>query len=37
MLNKVVLVGRFTKDAELRSTGTGTSVTSFTLATDSDF
>lgn len=37
MLNKVVIMGRFTKDAELRSTGTGTSVTSFTLATDSDF
>lgn len=37
MLNKVVIMGRFTKDTELRSTGTGTSVTSFTLATDSDF
>lgn len=37
MLNKVVLMGRFTKDPELRATGTGTSVVSFTLAVDRDF
>jgi single-strand DNA-binding protein len=37
MLNKVVLMGRFTKDPELRSTGQGTSVASFFLAVDRDF
>lgn len=37
MLNKVVLMGRFTKDPELRATGMGTSVASFTLAVDRDF
>ena len=37
MLNKIVLMGRFTKDAELRSTTSGTSVTSFSLAVDRDF
>ena len=33
-LNKVILTGRLTKDAELRATATGTDVTSFTLAVD---
>jgi len=37
MLNKVVLMGRFTKDAELRSTAAGKSVASFTVAVDRDF
>ena len=37
MLNKVVLMGRFAKDPELRSTGTSTSVTSFSVACDRDF
>ena len=37
MLNKVVIMGRFTKDPELRRTGSGTSVTSFSLACDRDF
>lgn len=37
MLNKVILMGRFTKDPELRATGMGTSVASFTLAVDRDF
>lgn len=37
MLNKIVLMGRFTKDAELRSTASGKSVASFTLAVDRDF
>ena len=37
MLNKIVLMGRFTKEPELRATGTGTSVTSFTIACDRDF
>ena len=32
MLNKVILVGRITKDPELRKTNTNTSVCSFTLA-----
>lgn len=34
MINRVVLVGRLTKDPELRRTGNGTAVTSFTLAID---
>lgn len=37
MLNKSLLMGRFTKDPELRSTGLGTSVASFSLAVDRDF
>ena len=37
MLNKVVIMGRFTKDPELRRTGNGTAVTSFSLACDRDF
>lgn len=37
MLNKVVLMGRLTKDPELRRTGSGTAVTSFSLACDRDF
>ena len=37
MLNKVVIMGRMTKDPELRRTQTGTPVTSFTLAVDRDF
>lgn len=32
MINNVVLIGRLTKDADLRSTQTGKSVASFTLA-----
>ena len=37
MLNKIVLMGRLTRDPELRKTGSGTAVTSFTLAVDRDF
>ena len=37
MLNKVVIMGRFTKDPELRRTGSGAAVTSFSLACDRDF
>ena len=37
MLNKVVIMGRFTKNPELRRTGSGTAVTSFSLACDRDF
>lgn len=33
-INKVILTGRLTKDAELRATATGTDVTSFTIAVD---
>ena len=37
MLNKVVLMGRLTRDPELRRTGSGNAVTSFLLAVDRDF
>lgn len=36
-LNKVIIMGRLTKDVELRRTGNGTAVASFTLAVDRDF
>lgn len=37
MLNHIVLMGRLTKDPELRRTGTGVAVVSMTLAVDRDF
>ena len=37
MLNRIVLVGRLTRDPELRHTGNGTAVASFSLAVDRDF
>lgn len=37
MINRTVLVGRLTKDPELRYTPNGTAVTSFTLACDRPF
>lgn len=37
MLNHITIMGRLTRDPELRRTGTGTAVTSFTLAVDRDF
>ena len=37
MLNKIILMGRLTRDPELRKTGNGTAVTSFTLAVDRDY
>lgn len=37
MLNKVIIMGRLTRDPELRRTQGGTAVTSFTLAVDRDF
>lgn len=37
MLNKIILQGRATRDAELRRTGSGTSVSSFSLAVDRNF
>ena len=36
-MNKAILVGRMTRDAELRTTGSGTSVCSFTLAVNRRF
>lgn len=36
-MNKVVLVGRLTKDPELRTTATGTAVCNFTVACDRRF
>ena len=36
-LNKIFLQGRLTRDPELRRTGSGTAVTSFSLACDRDF
>lgn len=37
MLNRVTIMGRMTRDPELRRTGSGTPVTSFTVAVDRDF
>ena len=37
MLNHITIMGRLTKNPELRRTGNGTAVTSFTLAVDRDF
>jgi single-strand DNA-binding protein len=36
-LNKVILIGRLTKDPELRYTANGTATSKFTLAVDRDF
>ena len=37
MLNHITIMGRLTKDPELRRTNSGTAVASFTLAVDRDF
>lgn len=37
MLNRIVLMGRLTRDPELRQTQSGTPVASFSLACDRDF
>ncbi len=37
MLNRVVLIGRLTKDPELRYTSNGTAVATFTLAVDRNY
>jgi len=37
MLNRVIIMGRLTRDPELRHTQNGTAVASFTLAVDRDF
>lgn len=37
MLNKIFIMGRLTRDPELRRTQNGTAVTSFTMAVDRDF
>lgn len=36
MLNKIIIMGRLTRDCELRHTQSGTAVASFTLAVDRD-
>ena len=37
MLNHIVIMGRLTRDPELRTTQSGVSVASFTVAVDRDF
>jgi single-strand DNA-binding protein len=37
MLNHITIMGRLVRDPELRRTGSGVAVTSFTLAVDRDF
>ena len=37
MLNKIFIMGRLTRDPELRRTQSGTAVTSFSLAVDRDY
>lgn len=37
MLNHICVMGRLTRDPELRRTGSGTAVTGFTVAVDRDF
>lgn len=37
MLNHITLMGRLTRDVELRRTGSGVAVASFTIAVDRDF
>ena len=37
MLNRIIIMGRLVRDPELRTTQSGISVTSFTLAVDRDF
>lgn len=37
MLNHITIMGRLTRDPELRRTSSGTAVTSFTVAVDRDF
>lgn len=37
MLNRIIVMGRLTRDPELRRTNSGTAVASFSLAVDRDF
>lgn len=37
MLNRIIVMGRVTRDPELRRTNSGTAVASFTVAVDRDF
>lgn len=37
MLNRIIIMGRLTRDPELRHTSTGTAVASFSLAVERDF
>ena len=36
-MNRIILMGRLTRDPELRHTGSGTAVASFSLAVERDF
>ena len=37
MLNRIIVMGRMTRDPELRRTNSGTAIASFTVAVDRDF
>lgn len=37
MLNEIIVMGRLTRDPDMRQTGSGTSVANFTLAVERDF
>ena len=37
MLNRIVVIGRLTRDPELRSTSNGVAVATFTVAVDRNF
>lgn len=37
MLNRIIVIGRLTRDPELRSTGNGVAVATFTVAVDRNF
>ncbi|MDN5345414.1 MAG: single-strand DNA-binding protein, partial [Clostridia bacterium] len=37
MLNRVILIGRLTRDPELRYTASGVAITTFTLAVDRNY
>ena len=37
MLNRIIIIGRLTRDPELRHTSSGTAVANFTLAVERNF